>query len=189
LWYKYYYPKYFYAALLNNDPDRIQETIFDILQDGMEVGKPDINKSDVFKFVADDKEDKIYMPLNVKHVGDACLKEISLTRPYSSAQELMKRVSKRAFPSRARASLFLCGAFKSLTDDYKDLDLEYKDLLYLNKTNDLLKIIKKVFDKDKIELFFRYLTAETDEIEFVQEKITEISNVVLTDFELFFVPR
>jgi DNA polymerase-3 subunit alpha len=130
LWYKFHHPELFYVALLNNDPSRTQEFIYDVISEGYEIEMPDINKSsDIYS--TDGKV--IYTPLSVvKFLAESGVQEIMENRPFESLEDFMAKVEKRKVTKRARMGLYLLGAFDRIEGaaNYSTLDFSELDFLY-----------------------------------------------------------
>ena len=147
LWYKYHYPARFYAALLNNDPDKTQEYIFNIISEGFEISLPDINKS-LSVYTSDGNT--IYVPLTaIKFLGENGVGEIIENRPYSSPEEFMIKVQKRQVTKRSRINLFELGSFNSIGGSMADYDIDAFDLLKVKKTATFKKLLKNHFSDYK----------------------------------------
>lgn len=120
-WFKYYYPVHFYAEILNAFPDKVQAYMFEIIAEGIEIKRPDINKSSD-RYTSDGTY--IYMPLTVvKYLGENSVRSIMDIRPFSSYKDFMKRTTKSMVKSRAREGLYYVGAFDDFTDDPSVLDV------------------------------------------------------------------
>lgn len=137
-YYKYHYRADFYAASLNandDNDDKRQQFLFDVIKSGIEVVSPDINKS-TDKYVSDG--DKIYMPLTAIKGLKNGYESIMINRPFKSIDDFNERVPKRKVNSRVRTKLQELGCFDSIRHDdtlFGDLfdDLPKKSLAEIQK--------------------------------------------------------
>lgn len=190
IWYKYHYPAEFYTALLNNDPDKLQEYIFEVISDGFEISLPEINKSGK-NYTTDGKI--IYVPFSaIKFLGENAVDEIMMTRPFASAKDFMEKISKKKVTKRARAGLYALGAFKNISGGMEEYDISEVDMINIDKATPFTKQMKKYFKKN-YGLVFSVLSGEATEAEILQLSklfsemsdgdvntlVNELSNVVV----------
>ena len=118
---KFYYPAQFMAAVLSMaDEGKRPELISACLKMGLQIKVPDINYS---KNDFTPKENTILYGLNsVKGVGAASIPDIISDAPYSSLEDIVERVPKKAFNKAVAESLAKCGALDRFTD--KSITLE-----------------------------------------------------------------
>lgn len=144
LYYKHYYPTYFYAALLNNtsDPNKKQSIIYEIIGRDFDIKPPNVNKSDPIKYIADDNS--IFMPLTaLSGFSDLTALEVTAHRPYRSPKDFMSRVSSSAVNSSNRAKMLISGSFDDIGGDYSEYQIDPKSLLFSEMSiGDLTKELK-----------------------------------------------
>jgi DNA polymerase-3 subunit alpha len=146
LWYKYHYPAQFYTAMLNNDAERMQEYIFDIVAEGFDVSFPDINISSD-KYETDGST--IYLPLTaIKGLGENAAVEIISNRPYNTPEQFVKKVQKRKVNSRNRVNLFSLGAFDKIGGSLEEYGGSLIDLINVKDVAKCKLFVKKTFKKD-----------------------------------------
>lgn len=143
---KYYYPAYFMSALLSSvtlDEQKVKEYVQESRKLGLQVMRPDINFSDSYYKVIDDK---IYFALtSIKNVGFQSVKAIVQERytqgEFKSLDDLLERVPKKILTGQVLNSLIEAGALDSfgynratlfhmaqkLTD--KNIKVEGKDII------------------------------------------------------------
>ena len=140
LWYKHNYPAQYYAALLNHDPERQQEYIFDVVAEGFSIVQPDINHSSS-KYTTDGQN--IYVPFTaINHLGPNGAQEIIMKRPFTTPESFMASVEKRKVPKRSRVGLYQLGAFRSIGGTPEQFDIELIDMLCVANTTRLTKFLK-----------------------------------------------
>lgn len=116
-YFKYYYRADFYAASLNANEAKSEDYLFDVIQSGIEVVSPDINKS-TDKYISDGN--KIYMPLTaIKGISDNGYDAILTYRPYTSIQDIVDKVPRRKVNINVRQKLYELGCLDNL--DLKDV--------------------------------------------------------------------
>lgn len=160
LWYKYHHPAEYYTSLLNHDPDRQQEYIFDVVAEGFEIVQPDVNKS-AMKYTTDGKH--IYVPFTaIKHLGPNGAQEIVDNVPYVSPEDFMMKVEKRKVPKRGRVGLLQLGAFRSIGGEAKDYDIDPADMLCIAKPAAFKKFLKseKIDEHLLVKLLLGTITDE-----------------------------
>lgn len=162
LWYKFHYPAYYYTALLNHDPERQQEYIFDVVTEGFSIVQPDINKS-AFRYTTDGTN--IYVPFTaIKFLGENGAQEIIRQRPFSTPEAFMSRVEKRKVPKRSRVGLYQLGAFGALGGKPEDYDIDLIDMLCIENTTRLKKFLKEM--KLDVDLVVKLLSGSITDQEF-----------------------
>lgn len=114
---KQYYPVEFYAATMTLTPeDKLQGLIRDAKEFGIRVDMPDCNLSSSRFEIATDTT--IVIPLQrIKGISEKSAEALMRARaagPFTSKQDLINRVEKRLFNSRAQNSLDLVGGFASV---------------------------------------------------------------------------
>lgn len=133
LYWKLNYRAPFYAALLNStsDPNKKQSIFYEIIEEEIEIRPPDINKSDPIKYIADNDEGVIYLPLtSLSGISDRTALEISVNRPYTKPSDFTNKVNTTVVNSSNRATLFIAGVFDKLGGTIEDYDIDHKSLLY-----------------------------------------------------------
>lgn len=114
-WWKFHHRTEFFAALLTVDKGEWERYLFDVIASGVEVVAPHVNTS-TEEFVADGG--KLYLPLNVvKFLGPTGMQAIIDQQPFTSFDDFMARVPKRAVSGRARQGLWNLGAFTGIPGD------------------------------------------------------------------------
>jgi len=120
-WLKAHYPAAFMAAVLSSDMDRTEKII--ILLDEcqamkLHVSPPDINKSDYFFNMIDDKH-LMYGLGAIKGVGEAAIENIIAGRrqngPFKNLFDFCQRVDLRKINRRVLEALIKSGCFDSLS--------------------------------------------------------------------------
>lgn len=109
---KYHYPQPFYASLLTQHPDRVQDIIREGKQLGVNILPPDINNS-TERFAVTD-EGLLYGLRAVKYVGEESAEEILSKRPFKNYADFEERVTKKKCNKRVKEYLLNAGAFDSL---------------------------------------------------------------------------
>ena len=131
VWLEAHYPEHWKSAIMTTkmgEQDKIAQVFTEIKREGFKFQAPDVNKSDLI-FTA--HSGKIVFPLgSIKGVGDTAVEELMKHKPFSSLEDLMKRVNKRVVSARAMKPLILAGAFDELYPDKtrKEILLEYYTL-------------------------------------------------------------
>lgn len=162
IWYKYHYPAHYYTALLNHDPERQQEYIFDVVAEGFKIEQPDVNKSS-HRYSTDGKV--IYVPFTaIKFLGDTGAEEIIRRRPFSSAENFMNCVEKRKLPLRSRVGLYQLGAFRSIGGKPEDYDIKKIDMLCVKNPTQLKKTLKEL--NVSIDVFVDFLIGDITDGDF-----------------------
>lgn len=120
-WFKHEYPAQFYTALLNHDGGNAQKYIFDLLEEGIELKLPHVNKSWTrFRY----EDGKIWMPFRqIKFLGETGAETIVKEQPYKSLDDFMERVPRKQVTARARFGLWEIGAFNGVEGDVESLRL------------------------------------------------------------------
>ena len=130
---KYHYPKYFYCNLLSSDSNKTNEYIKEAKSIGLNIVKPDINKSG-FKYTID-KED-IYFPLTgIKDIGIKNASDIvnNKDKEYTDIFDFLCKNS--SINSKTLEALIKAGVFDSFNISRKTLIasidelINYKDLV------------------------------------------------------------
>ena len=120
-WLKFYYPAEFMSAVMSMaDADDIpfySQTCENKLS--LEVRVPDINISK--KDFTPDGNSILYGLGSVKGVGDSAIPDIVTNAPYTSIQDCVDRIPKKAFNKRVAESLIKAGAFDWLNDNRIEL--------------------------------------------------------------------
>lgn len=112
---KTHYPAEFAAALLSfetTDPEKLSEHLQKTREQGLNVLKPDINRSEI-EFRAVDRTSVLFGLKGIKNIGDAALTEIMATRqdgPFRDLFDFCKRSCLRTINKRVIESLILSGA-------------------------------------------------------------------------------
>lgn len=120
-WWKYHHPTDFYAATLSVDPVQAQRYLFDVVGRGIPIVPPHVNKSSK-DYESDGAQ--IYLPLSaVKFLGETGVAAILEARPFTSVEDFMSRVPKRAVPARARLGLWELGAFEGIKGERETLQI------------------------------------------------------------------
>ena len=122
-WLKYYYPEQFMAATLSiqDNAEDVSYYVDVCRKMGIEVTVPDVNVS-CRDFTPDPGHHRILYGLSaVKGVGDAAIDEIVSNAPYSSLEDAMERIPKKAFNKRVAEGLIKAGAFDWLNDNRIEL--------------------------------------------------------------------
>lgn len=131
-WLKYYYPTEFYAAVLSmqSDDDKIQKYIKVAEEDGIKVKVPDINlsESSFTPIVTDNKKEILYGIASIKGVGEASIQPIISKRPFTSLEDLMKKVPKKYLNKRVINALAMSGALSSFNENRIELLSSIRDL-------------------------------------------------------------
>lgn len=100
------------VACLITDPDNVNKYIRELRKEGYSILPPDINLSGNRFTLANNGVR--YGLEDLKHVGKAAFKEIIENRPFSSFEDFLNKVDKRACGKRVVEVLIKIGAFDSL---------------------------------------------------------------------------
>lgn len=113
---KCYYPTEFMAAVLSiQSEDKIDKYSKVCQAEEIEIITPDINISGK-DFTPDAKHKKIYYGLSsIKGVGEKAIEEIIAARPFSSLEEIFKKLPKRIFNKRVSLALAKSGALDNIS--------------------------------------------------------------------------
>jgi DNA polymerase-3 subunit alpha len=160
-WIKTYYPKEFYAALLNiEDMDNYSKVISEIKRNGIEVFPIDLNKSKIgFSF---DKSGIYWGISKVNGVGEKAAKQIedsSFLRPFKGLMDFLQRteIQFRVVNKRVIEILINSGAFDFEKNRRKlilDFFENYNNSKIKNKEErcrEAIVISKKKFKEEKLE--------------------------------------
>jgi DNA polymerase III alpha subunit len=123
MWFKVHYPLEFVTAYLNRVNDSSGEKIPGMIREaqrlGIDVQEPNVNYSRE-QFVIHD--DTIIAGLSdIKHVGNAAVKEIVANQPYKGLYTFLKRTTSRAVNKRTVICLIKAGAFDGFGYNKKEL--------------------------------------------------------------------
>ena len=132
-WYKLYYPGQFFAALLNNDKDRMEDWLI-AASLVVSVRTPEINISTNKWYY---ENGILFAPLSsVKYFGENQVEEFIKEREkvgkFTSFEQLSK-VPKKIFNARAKKQLYLANAFNALCGDVTKLIEDMSDIVSLTK--------------------------------------------------------
>lgn len=149
-WWKYFYPAYFYAEMMNVDSAMAQAYLFSTVSDGIEVMPPHVNVSGSEYTV---KDGIIFMPLSaVKYMSPASaeivVSERKINGPFVSFKDFMSRVEKKVIRGQARAGLFRLGALDGLEGSPDELKI--KEVETMTKRETQLAYLGVVFPTPKI---------------------------------------
>ena len=174
------YPSEFLAANLTNEmgnPDKFNEYLQVAKDMGLEIQRPDINKSDCYFSVVDNKI--IYGLAGIKNVGEdsvkALVKERTANGPFSSFIDYLMRMDSRWFNSKLLESLIKAGAFDSLGTNRPTLLANMENaIIFANKRKEATaygqislfdEITEPMFDQFKMEEHEDWAMAEKLEAE------------------------
>lgn len=121
---KKYYPAEFMAALLSmEENEEKMEKYIEVAENmGIKIKAPDINKSGAD--FTPSKKSVLFGLGAIKGVGETSIPAIIENRPYSSLEEMLKKVPKKYFNKRVGRALIQAGAFDSFDKNrYKMLNL------------------------------------------------------------------
>ena len=131
---KKYYPEEFMAATLNSflgNLDKVPEYIDECKRLGIEILKPDINKSNT-KFTVDNKKIRFGMG-SVKNVGisavDAIVAEREKNGPYESFTDFCERIQNEAVNKKCIECLIKAGAFDEFEQTRNTLVASYEGII------------------------------------------------------------
>ena len=114
---KYYYPTQFMAAVLTMAEESKRIELINVCRRmGIALKVPDINLSKRDFTPVDNSI--LYGLSSVKGVGDSAIPEIINNAPYSSIEDCIERIPKKAFNKKVCEALAMAGAFDSLESDY-----------------------------------------------------------------------
>lgn len=120
-WLKAHYPAEFLAANLNaeiNDTNKISQLILEAKSFGIEVLKPDVNRS-FSNFITLDSKTILYGLAGIKNVGSRIEETIVSARkekPFKSFFDLVRRVDIKKVNRKVLEALICAGAFDSISD-------------------------------------------------------------------------
>ena len=131
---KKYYPEEFMAATLNSflgNLDKVPEYIDECKRLGIEILKPNINKS-FTKFTVDNKKIRFGMG-SVKNVGiaavDAIVAEREKNGPFESFTDFCERIQNEAVNKKCIECLIKAGAFDDFEQTRRTLVASYEDII------------------------------------------------------------
>lgn len=120
---KKYYPVEFFASVLSiQDSEEKRANYINIAEKmGISIQIPDINISgEDFTPIAD--ENKILYGLgSIKGVGESAIPEIIKNRPYTSIEDMITKIPKKALNKRVGTALILSGACKEFNENRFEL--------------------------------------------------------------------
>jgi DNA polymerase-3 subunit alpha len=157
-WWKQHQPGWFYCESMNIDPGNVQTFMSAAALDGINIELPAVNDSSG-SYVYSAPRNTIYvLLLQVKYLGHKGVMNIVNERetggPFTSCEDFMKRIAKRAVNKRARQGLYALGAFEGLDGDCSVLGVDELDLS-LSKYDLMLTYLGAVIPSkamlDKIE--------------------------------------
>lgn len=159
-WLKYYYPKYFYAALMsakNNKSNKdaqiaIGNIIAECKQNNIPILPPDINLS-TDQFTAT-KEGIRYCITTITNVGSAAIKHIMKLRPIASLEDMIMRGEKRILKASVVEMLIKAGCFDFQNPNREEL----LDTFYKQRKEDYNKKIwseklKMKYEKESLGMY------------------------------------
>ncbi len=131
---KAYYPVEFMAALITSvmgNTDKVVEYVRECNALGIEILKPDINKS-FSKFSVEDENIRFGLAA-VKNVGvnviNNMIEERSINGDFKDFSDLVKRLDSKDLNKRMIESLIKCGAFDNISNNRASLMMGYEKLL------------------------------------------------------------
>jgi len=150
---KHYYYPYYMANVLNNRVhkwDEMTKYINSVRKHGVEVLSPNINKSDVF-FTVENNKDVRFGLAALKNVGEEVIKSILTERKrggkFQNFGDFCNRVDGGALNKRCLESLILGGAFDGLGDTRSGLMTAYPNLVKLISNE------KRATDAGQVSMF------------------------------------
>ncbi len=166
---KAYYPVEFMAALITSvmgNTDKVVEYIRECNSLGIEVLKPDINKS-FSKFSVEGNNIRFGLAA-VKNVGvniiENIIKERSLNGKFVDFSDLAKRLDSKDTNKRVIESLIKCGAFDEISENRASLMAGYENVL------DSISMDRKKNVQGQISLFDAFGASEDSSLQ-------EVSNI------------
>lgn len=154
-WYKNYYPGEFYAALLNNDSEKVEEWLISASIDGVKIRTPEINIS-TSRWVF--KNGVLFAPLNMlKYFGEKQVNAFLALRekPFKSFDEL-NRVPKSVLNKRVKKQLWLAGALNSISGDIRNFIEDIDELVSMSpREREVEAIGFRLPDSDFVSFFNR----------------------------------
>ncbi len=166
---KTYYPVEFMAALITSvmgNTDKVVEYIKECNALGIEVLKPDINKS--FSKFSVEKNNIRFGLSAIKNVGNNIIDNIVSEREngdYKTLEDLVKRINDTN--KRMIESLIKCGAFDSISENRRSLIMGYEELL------DSISMDKKKNIKGQISLFDSFESFSDEKSSFKMKVLDE----------------
>ncbi|MBP3199717.1 MAG: hypothetical protein J6N21_22355, partial [Butyrivibrio sp.] len=114
-WLKTHYPTQFMAAVLSMAADEKKPLYVEASEKmGIKIAVPDINISGA-DFTPDAKNNRILYGIGaVKGVGEKAVPEILAAQPFTSLEDAIERIPKKAFNKKIAENLIQAGAFDSI---------------------------------------------------------------------------
>ena len=171
---KAYYPVEFMAALITSvmgNTDKVVEYIRECSALGIEILRPDINKS-FGKFSVEDNNIRFGLAA-VKNVGinviNNIIRERNLNGNFKDFADLVKRLDSKDLNKRVLESLIKCGAFDNISENRASLMMGYEKLL------ESVSMDRKKNVKGQISLFDGLQMGE--EVVEVEQEVSSIPKI------------
>ena len=126
-WLKLYYPVEFYSAFLSMQAtEDLLRYIPMIRKEGIDVKVPDINISN--RDFTPDGNNILFGLGSIKGVGEASIPAIVDNRPYTSLEDALDKIGKKAFNKRVGEALIMSGAFNNYKINRNELLNEFHEI-------------------------------------------------------------
>ena len=126
-WLKLYYPVEFYSAFLSMQAtEDLLRYIPMIRKEGIDVKVPDINISN--RDFTPDGNNILFGLGSIKGVGEASIPAIVDNRPYTSLEDALDKIGKKAFNKRVGEALIMSGAFNNYKTNRNELLNEFHEI-------------------------------------------------------------
>lgn len=126
-WLKLYYPVEFYSAFLSMQAtEDLLRYIPMIRKEGIDVKVPDVNISNID--FTPDGNNILFGLGSIKGVGEASIPAIVDNRPYTSLEDALDKIGKKAFNKRVGEALIMSGAFNNYKANRNELLNEFHEI-------------------------------------------------------------
>nr|DAG00522.1 MAG TPA: DNA polymerase III subunit alpha [Myoviridae sp. ctJ2i1] len=126
-WLKLYYPVEFYSAFLSMQAtEDLLRYIPMIRKEGIDVKVPDINISN--RDFTPDGNNILFGLGSIKGVGESSIPAIVDNRPYTSLEDALDKIGKKAFNKRVGEALIMSGAFNNYKANRNELLNEFHEI-------------------------------------------------------------
>ena len=130
---KYYYPQYFYSALMTSSNSKstelaqkeISEILVEVKERGIKILPPDMNESD--DNFRPTKEGIRYSIASIRNVGESAVNHIKEIRPIESLDDVLKRSKKKYLRKNVMDMIIKAGCFDFENPNREEMLKRYYD--------------------------------------------------------------